>query len=172
MVNVWEPDFPLSSFHCRSPRKMNLSRLDPSCCIGFYCRTRDDFYKFMQSVQQVSKQIWFLFPFSWNVSSYLKTCRKDFWSLSLKFTRKHCAVSWLYCKNVSIGRKPKSTFFDNRRRFVLNLSLVCTFTLFRKSPFVRNSSITRGKRTYLISYHNSGHFKTSCAFSVATWSSC
>jgi cysteine protease ATG4 len=53
VVNVWEPDFPLSSFHCRSPRKMNLSRLDPSCCIGFYCRTRDDFYKFMQSVRQI-----------------------------------------------------------------------------------------------------------------------
>lgn len=52
VVNVWEPNFPLSSFHCRSPRKMNLSRLDPSCCIGFYCSTRDDFYKFMQNVQQ------------------------------------------------------------------------------------------------------------------------
>lgn len=84
VVNVWEPDFPLSSFHCRSPRKMNLSRLDPSCCIGFYCRTRDDFYKFMQSVRQVRKQIWFLFCLSCDVSSDLKTCRKDFWSLSSK----------------------------------------------------------------------------------------
>jgi hypothetical protein len=55
VVDVWQPNFPLWSFHCRSPRKMNLSRLDPSCCIGFYCRTRDDFYKFMKSVQQVSK---------------------------------------------------------------------------------------------------------------------
>ncbi|XP_049781963.1 cysteine protease ATG4C isoform X1 [Schistocerca cancellata] len=51
MVDVWKAEFPLSSFHCRSPRKLNLSKMDPSCCIGFYCQTKDDLEKFVQNVQ-------------------------------------------------------------------------------------------------------------------------
>jgi len=42
-VDVNCPDFDLSTYHCRSVRKMSLSKMDPSCCIGFLCRTRDAF---------------------------------------------------------------------------------------------------------------------------------
>lgn len=52
-VDVWQPNFPLSSFHCRSPRKMNLSKMDPSCSIGFYCKTREDFEFFVKDVKKV-----------------------------------------------------------------------------------------------------------------------
>lgn len=51
MVDVDAREFPVHSFHCRSPRKMNLSKMDPSCCIGFYCRTSSDFFNFVTSVQ-------------------------------------------------------------------------------------------------------------------------
>ncbi|KAE8742279.1 hypothetical protein FOCC_FOCC012157, partial [Frankliniella occidentalis] len=51
-VDVWQPNFPLSSFHCRSPRKMHLSKMDPSCSIGFYCKTRDDLDAFVQDVKK------------------------------------------------------------------------------------------------------------------------
>lgn len=52
MVNVLDDDFDVSSFHCKSPRKMKLSKMDPSCCIGFYCKTRAEFERFVSGVQQ------------------------------------------------------------------------------------------------------------------------
>ncbi|GLH02691.1 Cysteine protease [Gryllus bimaculatus] len=52
VVDVWQHDFPLSTFHCRSPRKMNVSKLDPSCCLGFYCKDLVEFNDFIESVQQ------------------------------------------------------------------------------------------------------------------------
>ncbi|PSN56082.1 Cysteine protease ATG4C [Blattella germanica] len=48
VVDVWHPDFPLWSFHCRSPRKMNLMKLDPSCCIGFYFKSLEEYESFRQ----------------------------------------------------------------------------------------------------------------------------
>lgn len=51
MVDVWSADFPLNSFHCKSPRKMHLSKMDPSCCIGFYCGTKEDLFALAEMVQ-------------------------------------------------------------------------------------------------------------------------
>jgi len=57
VVDVSKSDFPLQSFHCLSPRKMSLSRMDPSCTIGFYCRSEEDFNAFAKLAKQVvSKQ--------------------------------------------------------------------------------------------------------------------
>lgn len=56
-VDVWVPDFPLQSFHCKSPRKMNLSKIDPSCCIGFYLPTRHEFESFVQNIQEVCRKL-------------------------------------------------------------------------------------------------------------------
>lgn len=51
-VNVLDDGFDVTSFHCRSPRKMKLRSMDPSCCIGFYLRTRLEFERFVTNVQQ------------------------------------------------------------------------------------------------------------------------
>ncbi|XP_036324689.1 cysteine protease ATG4C [Rhagoletis pomonella] len=51
MVDVNQDNFSLQSFHCKSPRKLKTTKMDPSCCIGFYCSTKTDFDNFVESVQ-------------------------------------------------------------------------------------------------------------------------
>lgn len=65
MVDVNQENFSLHSFHCKSPRKLKASKMDPSCCIGFYCATKSDFDNFMESVQLVSKSQTFRFRTSY-----------------------------------------------------------------------------------------------------------
>lgn len=40
-----------NSYHCRFPRKMNIYKMNPSCCIGFYCRTKNDFLDLKKQIQ-------------------------------------------------------------------------------------------------------------------------
>lgn len=56
-VDVWKNDFPLTSFHCTSPRKMLLSKMDPSCCVGFYFPNRESLTDFMETIRRVSMHI-------------------------------------------------------------------------------------------------------------------
>ena len=50
-VDVNTDNFDLSSFHCKSARKMKISKMDPSCCLGFYISSRNDYDRFQCSVQ-------------------------------------------------------------------------------------------------------------------------
>lgn len=52
-VDVWKPNFSLASFHCSSPRKIFLSKMDPSCCVGFYLHDKEAFNKLVKDVKQV-----------------------------------------------------------------------------------------------------------------------
>nr|CDJ26741.1 cysteine peptidase 3 family C54 protein [Tityus serrulatus] len=53
VVDVCITDFPLQSFHCTAPRKLTCTRMDPSCTIGFYCKTKKDFLNFTKSINQI-----------------------------------------------------------------------------------------------------------------------
>lgn len=44
-----------STYHCTVPRKINISNLDPSMLLGFYCRTQSDFEVLCDQLQLVSE---------------------------------------------------------------------------------------------------------------------
>ncbi|RWS04045.1 Cysteine protease ATG4C-like protein, partial [Dinothrombium tinctorium] len=52
-VEIRQTNFPLHSFHCSSPRKMQITRMDPSCTIGFYCHTKQDIINLVKSTKEL-----------------------------------------------------------------------------------------------------------------------
>lgn len=50
-VDVSQRDFPTHSYHCVYAKKVPFNSLDRSCALGFYCRTREDFDKFKDTVK-------------------------------------------------------------------------------------------------------------------------
>ncbi|XP_021174849.2 cysteine protease ATG4D isoform X2 [Fundulus heteroclitus] len=51
-VNIKKDNFALESFHCKYPRKMAFSRMDPSCTIGFYAEGQDEFESMCAAVNE------------------------------------------------------------------------------------------------------------------------
>uniref|UniRef100_A0A1A8LKY5 Cysteine protease n=2 Tax=Nothobranchius pienaari TaxID=704102 RepID=A0A1A8LKY5_9TELE len=52
-VNVSSSDFSLQSFHCPSPKKMPFSKMDPSCTIGFYSRSAEDYERIREELSKL-----------------------------------------------------------------------------------------------------------------------
>lgn len=52
-VDVSTSKFPLQSYHCPSPKKMPFSKMDPSCTIGFYSRSIQDFERISLELTKV-----------------------------------------------------------------------------------------------------------------------
>ncbi|XP_004068071.1 cysteine protease ATG4C [Oryzias latipes] len=52
-VDVSNGDFPLQSFHCPSPKKIPFTRMDPSCTIGFYSRSLQDYDRIREELSKL-----------------------------------------------------------------------------------------------------------------------
>ncbi|KAM9848704.1 cysteine protease ATG4C [Aulostomus maculatus] len=52
-VDVSSNDFPLQSYHCPSPKKMPFTKMDPSCTVGFYSRSVQDYERISQELSKV-----------------------------------------------------------------------------------------------------------------------
>ncbi|MEQ2309706.1 hypothetical protein AMECASPLE_001387, partial [Ameca splendens] len=52
-VNISTSDFPLQSYHCPSPKKMPFSKMDPSCTIGFYSKSVEDYEKIKEELSKL-----------------------------------------------------------------------------------------------------------------------
>lgn len=52
-IDTRERNFPIQTFHCLSPRKISLTKMDPSCTIGFYCKTRAEFNSFVKQTEEM-----------------------------------------------------------------------------------------------------------------------
>ncbi|XP_056133261.1 cysteine protease ATG4C [Lampris incognitus] len=52
-VDVSTSDFPLQPFHCPSPKKIPFSKMDPSCAIGFYSRSVQDYERISKELSKV-----------------------------------------------------------------------------------------------------------------------
>ncbi|KAJ0058022.1 hypothetical protein NL108_007247, partial [Boleophthalmus pectinirostris] len=51
-VDVRKSNFPLESFHCKHPKKIPFSQMDPSCAIGFYAKDQNDFETLCKDVTE------------------------------------------------------------------------------------------------------------------------
>ncbi|XP_053320823.1 cysteine protease ATG4D [Spea bombifrons] len=52
-VDTGKEEFPLESFHCNSPRKMSITRMDPSCTFAFYARNQSAFCALCDHLKEV-----------------------------------------------------------------------------------------------------------------------
>ncbi|BFY99701.1 hypothetical protein BsWGS_02741 [Bradybaena similaris] len=68
-VDTTASDFKTETFHCKTPRKLHMDKMDPSCTVGFYIKNAEDFQNFVQDVKEFisppkQRNVYPLFTFS------------------------------------------------------------------------------------------------------------
>ena len=53
-VDVFQEDFDLQSYHSKTPRKLSLNKMDPSCCLGFLIETEHQFEAWCQMSSELA----------------------------------------------------------------------------------------------------------------------
>jgi len=43
----------IHTYHNDAPRKVSIKKVDPSCCLGFYCRDKNDYENFVSEVNRI-----------------------------------------------------------------------------------------------------------------------
>ncbi|GFN96701.1 cysteine protease [Plakobranchus ocellatus] len=51
-VDTSDKNFKIETYHCMSPRKLSITKMDPSCTVGFYIRNASQFQKFVEEVRE------------------------------------------------------------------------------------------------------------------------
>ncbi|KAI8774055.1 cysteine protease atg4 [Biomphalaria glabrata] len=51
-VDTSNPNFKIETYHCTNPRKMSVTKMDPSCTVGFYIHDAKEFKKFVHEVKE------------------------------------------------------------------------------------------------------------------------
>ncbi|KAK7929982.1 hypothetical protein WMY93_006377 [Mugilogobius chulae] len=74
VVDVSEVNFSPESFHCSSPKKMPFNRMDPSCTIGFYAKTKKDFESLCSSVSVALSSSKEKYP----IFTFVEGCGQDY----------------------------------------------------------------------------------------------
>lgn len=51
-VDTNDKNFRIESYHCMTPKKLTITKMDPSCTVGFYIRNAAEFQKFVSEVKE------------------------------------------------------------------------------------------------------------------------
>ncbi|KAK2916919.1 hypothetical protein Q8A67_001293 [Cirrhinus molitorella] len=79
-VDAQLDNFPLTSFHCKTVRKMPFNRMDPSCTVGFYAGSRADFQTLCSDVTKAltsSEEKYPIFTFVEGRNDEERTCTSE-----------------------------------------------------------------------------------------------
>lgn len=49
------------SYHCSTPMKINMAKVDPTCAVAFYCSDQTDLWELISLVREVFLILWVFF---------------------------------------------------------------------------------------------------------------
>jgi len=53
-VDTRGKDFSIETYHCMTPRKLPITKMDPSCTVGFYIKDEEEWWAFVDTIKEVA----------------------------------------------------------------------------------------------------------------------